>query len=127
MNIRFLLLVAVLLDAPATYAKDITGIWKYNDAAVWIVIDGEKGTGVVARNDEHPDRVGKDVLKDLVPVNAEEGVWKAQILADGRDRYRDADITLVGLGQMNIKAKWGIFFRNFEWLRYKEVPDASQE
>ncbi|TDG13373.1 hypothetical protein E2F43_07475 [Seongchinamella unica] len=69
MRRKALIVFAVLL-APLTLASDISGIWKHADEPGWIEISLEQGIGTVVRNDQFPERVGREILIDWLRVDA---------------------------------------------------------
>ena len=82
----------------------------------------EKGKGTVVRNDKFPERVGREILKDLVTEDLEQGLWRGQIYAERLGEYRDAEITLAEPDRMSIKVKVGFMSRTVEWQRVEAVP-----
>ena len=125
--IRSALLLVVLLAAPLAYADDISGFWKHAEEPGWIEISLEQGKGTVVRNDKFPERVGREILKDLTKDDSEAGLWNGQIFADKLGEYKDAEITLAEPDRMIIKVKVGFMSRKVEWLRVDEVPVASAQ
>lgn len=122
MKFSRIFVVAALLAAPSAFAGDIAGFWKHADEPGWIEINLEEGKGTVVRNDKFPERVGREILKDLVAEDPEQGLWKAQIYAEKLGEYKDAEISLAEPGQMTIKVKVGFMSRTVEWLRVEAVP-----
>jgi hypothetical protein len=57
----------VVVSAPLESAADVAGIWKHANESGWIKIRIEKAVdkGTVVRNDVHPERVGREILKRL--------------------------------------------------------------
>jgi uncharacterized protein (DUF2147 family) len=117
-------LIAILLAAPQALAADISGFWKHADEPGWIEVSLEQGKGTVVRNDKFPERVGREILKDLVADDSQQGRWKGQIFAEKLGEYKDAEITLAEPGRMEIKVKVGFMSRTVEWQRVDEVPAA---
>ncbi len=120
-----LLLVAVgCLVSSAVLAGDLAGIWKNDDQPAWIEIGFEdgRGTGTVVRNDEHPDRVGRVLLRELIADKEEPGSWKGQVYAERLEEYKDAGITLTGPDHMQIKVKVGFMSRTVTWTRAAGMP-----
>ncbi len=121
---KALCLVAVSLAAPALFAADLAGYWKNDEQPAWIEIRFEdgRGTGTVARNDEHPDRVGRVLLKDVRADEEESGSWKGQVYAERLEEYKDAGITLTDPDHMQIKVKVGFMSRTVTWTRAAGLP-----
>ena len=117
MIVRVVLILAALLVVPLASAADINGVWKHADEPGWIEIRLDEGKGIVVRNDKFPERVGREVLKDLTTDDSEEGRWNGQIFAEKLGEYKDAEITLAEPDRMKIKVKVGFMSRTLEWLR----------
>ena len=68
MKLKALLFMLVTaLAGPAALAGNIAGVWKHSEEAGWIeirVVDGV-ASGKHVRNEEHPELVGREILKDL--------------------------------------------------------------
>ena len=122
MKYRSIFLVAAFLAAPCTFAGDISGFWKHAEEPGWIEINLDEGKGTVVRNDKFPERVGREILKELVAEDSEQGPWKGQIYAEKLGEYKDAEITLAEPDRMAIKVKVGIISRTVEWQRVDAVP-----
>ncbi len=120
--IRIILSVAVLLVTQLAAADDISGFWKHADEPGWIEIRLDDGKGTVVRNDKFPERVGREILKDLAADDAE--TWRGQIYAEKLGEYKDAEITLAEPDRMKIKVKVGFMSRTIEWQRVDDVPAA---
>jgi len=114
-----------MLAAPLVCADDIAGFWKHSEEPGWIEIRLDEGIGTVLRNDKFPERVGREILKDLTADDSEQGLWKGQIFAEKLGEYKDAEITLAEPDRMKIKVKVGFMSRTLEWLRVDEVPAAA--
>ena len=122
MKIRNIVFTTILLAASQALAGDISGFWKSVDAPGWIEIKLAEGKGVVVRNDEFPERVGRELLKDLKADDSEQDMWTGQIFAEKLGEYKDAEITLAEPDRMAIKVKVGFISRTVEWQRVDEVP-----
>lgn len=129
MNIRALLTFAAVLIAPITIAEELAGFWKHAEEPAWIeiTIDEEVGKGVVVRNDIYPERVGREILKDLRADDKQEGLWLGQVYAEKLGEYKDARISLPGSGLMELKVKVGFMSRTLEWVRVDSVPANSED
>ena len=127
MKIFAKLVVAALgcLASSLLLAGDISGFWKNDESPAWIEIrfEGDTGTGTVRRNDEHPDRVGRMLLKDLVSDADQAGTWRGQIYAERFEEYKDAEISLPEADRMQIKVKVGFMSRTVEWTRAPDLPE----
>ena len=124
--IRPTIVFLTLLLPPLAIAETISGFWKHTDEPGWIEIRLDEGKGTVLRNDKFPERVGREILKDLKPDAEEEGLWRGQVYVERLGEYRDAEITLPELDQMEIKVKVGFISRTVDWVRVQKVPPAGQ-
>ena len=122
MRLYRICLIAALLASPQVIAQDIAGFWKHADEPGWIEISLEKGKGTVVRNDKFPERVGREILKDLVTEDLEQGLWRGQIYAERLGEYKDAEISLPEPDRMKFKVKVGFMSRSVEWQRVEAVP-----
>ena len=121
--IRIMLSVAVLLFAQQAAADDINGVWKHADEPGWIEIQLERGSGTVERNDKFPERVGREILKDLA-TGSEAQTWSGLIYVEKMGEYKNADIILASPDRMKITVKVGFMSRTIGWQRVDEVPAA---
>ena len=122
MKFSRIFVVAAFLAAPCAFAGDVSGFWKHADEPGWIEINLDEGRGTVVRNDKFPDRVGREILKDLKVDGSEQGLWTGQIYAEKLGEYKDAEITLAEPDLMTIKVKVGFISRTVEWRRVETVP-----
>ncbi len=121
---RILFTLVMFATTPLVFADDISGIWKLPDAPVWIEINLDEGKGTVVRNDKFPERVGREVVKDLRADDSEENLWHGQVYAERLAEYRAAKIFLPKPDRMEFKLKVGMMSRTIEWVRVEEVPQA---
>ena len=125
--IRCALILVAMLATPLAFAEDISGFWKHSEEPGWIEISLDEGKGTVIRNDKFPERVGREILKDLRADDSEQGLWLGQVYAERLGEYKDAKITLPEPDRMEIKVKLGFISRSVEWMRVAEVPAAVGE
>ncbi len=118
--IRTTLVLLATLVVPPAFADDISGFWKHAEEPGWIEINLEEGKGTVVRNDKYPERVGREILKDLQADSSEQGLWRGQVYAERLGEYKDAEIVLSEPGLMEIKVKIGFMSRTVEWNRAAE-------
>ena len=121
--VRNLFLLLAMFAAPLGFAADISGFWKHAEEPAWIEIRLDEGKGTVMRNDKYPERVGREILKDLKADESESGLWRGQVYAERLGEYRDAEISLPEPDRMAIKVKVGFISRTVEWTR-PAAPDA---
>ena len=117
-------MLVTALAAPAALAGNIAGIWKHSEEAGWIeirVVDGVASAKVV-RNEEHPERVGREILKDLAADKSEAGLWRGQVYAERLGEYKDAEVSLPEPDSLEMKVKVGFISRTVSWVRVDEVP-----
>lgn len=128
MNIRALLAFVAVLVAPFTMAEELAGFWKHAEEPGWIkiTVDQAVGKGVVVHNETYPERVGREILKDLRADDKQEGLWRGQVYAERLGEYKDAEISLPGSGQMEIKVNVGFMSRTVEWVRVDRVPASKR-
>ncbi len=120
---RLSLVAAVaFLVAPWSFAEDISGFWKHADEPGWIEINLEEGQGMVVRNDRFPERVGREIVKDLKADESEKDLWLGQVYAEKLGEYKKAEISLPKPGRMEFKVKVGFMSRTVEWVRVDKVP-----
>ena len=118
---RCLIVLAVACCAPfLAAAEDLNGFWKHAEEPAWIEINLEQGKGTVVRNDKFPERVGREILKDLKAEDPEKGPWRGQVYAERLGEYKDAELSLPEPGKMEIKVKVGFISRTVEWTRAAE-------
>ena len=119
-----LFMLGTALATPAALAGNIAGIWKHSEEAGWIeirVVDGVASAKVV-RNEEHPERVGREILKDLAADKSEAGVWRGLVYAERLGEYKDAEVSLPEPDSLEMKVKVGFMSRTVSWVRVDEVP-----
>jgi len=124
MIVRVVLTLAALLAAPLASAGDVNGFWKHADEPGWIEIRLEEGKGTVVRNDKFPERVGREIVKDLEADESEENLWHGQVYAERLGEYKDAEISLPEPDRMQFKVKVGFMSRTVDWMRVDEIPAA---
>ena len=119
---RTLLALAVLFLAPLVIAEDIDGFWKHSDEPGWIEIRLSEGKGTVVRNDKFPERLGREIVKDLEADDSEENLWLGQVYAERLGEYRKAEISLPEPDRMEFKVKVGFMSRTVLWRRVASLP-----
>ncbi len=124
---RLLLTLGFSLAAPLLAADDLSGFWKHSDVPAWIEIRLDEGKGTVIRNDKFPERVGREIVRNLKADDSEKKLWLGEIYAERLGEYRDAKISLPEPGRMEFKIKVGFMSHTIEWVRVEEVPPAPSE
>ena len=120
-----LFVVAAFLVAPLPLAQDISGLWKHADEPGWIEINLEEGSGTVVRNDKYPERVGREIVKNLKAEGSENKLWLGEVYAEKLGEYKNAEISLPQPDRMEFKVKVGFISRTIEWVRVDKVPAAA--
>ncbi len=123
MKLSRLFFIAALLAASNVFATDISGFWKHTEEPGWIEINLDAGKGTVVRNDKFPERVGREILKDLVAEGSDTPRWKGQVFAEKLGEYKDANIVLSKPDLMTIQVRVGFISRTFHWQRVEKLPD----
>ena len=119
---RITLFLCAMLVAPLSLAGDISGVWKHADEPGWIEISLDEGSGTVVRNDKFPERVGREIVKELQADKSKENLWRGQVYAEKLSEYKDAEISLSEPDIMQFKVKVGFMSRTIEWVRVDAVP-----
>ena len=122
---RILLVVFAVLLVPQALAGDISGIWKHAEEPGWIEISLDQGKGIVVRNDKFPERVGREILRELQADGSRDNVWKGQVYAEKLGEYKDAEISLSKPDRMQFKVKVGFLSRTIEWVRVDALPASG--
>ena len=121
-----LLMLSAMVAMPGHAEAGLAGFWQHESEPVWIEMDPEAGDGVMARNDNRPDRVGFLVVTDL-EANDDPNKWSAQVFAARLGEYRKAEITLSADDRMVFTVKVGFMRRSVEWRRVSEVPTTPND
>jgi uncharacterized protein (DUF2147 family) len=124
-TVRIILTFAVLLLTSLASAGDINGYWKHADEPGWIEIRLDEGKGTVLRNDKFPERVGREIVRDLQADESKENQWRGQVYAERLGEYKNAEISLPEPDRMKFRVKVGFMSRTVEWERVEEVPGAD--
>ena len=122
---RITLFLCAMLVAPLSLAGDISGVWKHADEPGWIEISLDKGEGTVVRNDKFPERVGRQIIKELQADGSKQNLWRGQVYAEKLGEYKDAEISLKEPDLMQFTVKVGFMSRTIEWARVDAVPVAA--
>ncbi len=119
---RIVFFVCAILAAPLSFADDISGLWKHADDPGWIEIRLDEGKGTVVRNDKFPERVGREIVRELQADESKDNLWRGQVYAEKLGEYKDAEISLSEPDLMQFKVKVGFISRTVEWVRVDAVP-----
>ncbi|MGB1140078.1 MAG: hypothetical protein ACPG1A_04205 [Halioglobus sp.] len=127
MKRRYTLAVCMALVSSLALSNDINGFWKHPEGPGWIEIDLAAGKGTVVRNDEFPEREGREIITGLKADPSKDNVWHAQVYAERLGEYKKARISLLEPDLMEFRVKVGFVNRSIEWVRVDEVPAAAVE
>lgn len=117
--LRIVLLMLVNFCASSlTLANGLTGVWAGIDQPAVIEIKFAEGVGkgTVIRDAEKPKAVGVLLLKDI-EGKTDKGPWSAQIFVKRLNAYKDASISLLDSGEMEINVKVGFISKTVKWRR----------
>jgi len=121
-----LLMLSAMVAMPGHAEAGLAGFWQHESEPVWIEMDPEAGDGVMARNDNRPDRVGFLVVTDF-EASDDPNKWSAQVFAARLGEYRKAEITSSADDRMVFTVKVGFMRRSVEWRRVSEVPTTPND
>lgn len=85
-------------------------------------MEGGIASGKVIRHEEYPERVGREILKDLAPSESGKGVWRGQIYAVPLGEYMDVEASLPEPDSLDMKVKIGFMSRTVSWVRVATLP-----
>ncbi len=111
------LCVVLFLWTPLAFGEDISGVWKSAEAPVWVEISLAEGRAIVIRNDKHPERVGRTLLRNLKRANAAKLSWQGQLYVEKTGDFIDVDVSLPEVGRMVTTGKLGFFSKSMAWQR----------
>ena len=121
--------ITLLLCLPVQFVQAegaLAGFWQHESDPVWLAMRPDEGVATMVRNDDRPDRVGFQVVTDLVATD-KPNQWSGQVFAAQLGEYRDATITLKNDDRMAFTVKVGFVRRTVEWQRVDSVPAGSTD
>ena len=121
--------ITLLLCLPVQFVQaegPLAGFWQHESDPVWLAMRPDEGVATMVRNDDRPDRVGFQVVTDLVATD-KPNQWSGQVFAAQLGEYRDATITLKNDDRMAFTVKVGFVRRTVEWQRVDSVPAGSTD
>ena len=122
MRYKLILMLGSLLVSSGLHAGSLDGYWQHEKQPVWIEVQSEAGVGSVVRNDNRPEAVGFEMLRNLQKKNAEGDSWSGEVFAAPLGEYKAAEITLQDANTMKFKVKVGFMSRTVEWQRVESIP-----
>jgi len=126
MMIRCIYFLFALLPSALAFSADVSGVWKHAKNPAWIEVSLQEGTATVVRNDKSPERVGREILKNVKASSTQQNMWHGQIYIEKLGKYKGVEISLSEAGDMLITGKVGFFSRSTQWLRVDTFTDARQ-
>ena len=117
MTIRSLFFTFALLFSSLALSDDIAGIWKHAEHPAWIEINLEEGRGTLVRNDKAPERVGREVLREINTSSKLNNLWYGMLHVEKQGEYKRVEISMPDSKRMLITGKVGFLSRTVEWLR----------
>ena len=112
----------LMLSSARVAAGDLVGIWQHESEPVWIQIEANETVGRVQRDDNKPEAVGFEMIKDLAQTGNDKVRWTGQVYAAKLGEFKSAEIELIDEDVMRFKVKVGFMSRTVEWQRVDEVP-----
>lgn len=76
-----------------------------------------EGRATVFRNDKKPERVGREMLKEIKSSSKRQNLWYGMLYVEKLDEYTRVEISIPDSKRMLITGKVGFFSRTTEWLR----------
>ena len=76
----------------------------------------------MVRNDKFPDRLGRELLKDLQADKSEQGLWHGLIYVEKLGEHKNVEVSLPEADRMLITGKFGFMSRTVEWVRVDKLP-----
>lgn len=122
--IRTILLLMTLMTSAPLLAENLDGFWQHEKQPLWIEVSTAGGGAKVVRNDNKPDAVGFEMLRNLERQGGEGDGWTGEVYAAQLGEFKSAKISLLGADLMQFKVKVGFMSRTVEWQRVKSVPES---
>lgn len=118
--VRALALLLVFVIAPSVKASPADGVWRHPEDPVWIEVNTAAGIGVATRNDDQPETVGFQVVRELVEGD-KTGTWKGEVFVPQLDSYKSVSITLPDAQTLRMTVKFVFIRRSVEWSRVDAI------
>ena len=112
----------LMLSSAMVAAGDLAGIWQHESEPVWIQIEADETVGRVQRNDNKPEAVGFEMIRNLAQSGNDNATWTGQVYAAKLGEFKSAEIELIDEDVMRFKVKVGFMSRTVEWQRVDVVP-----
>jgi hypothetical protein len=106
-----------LLFSSLALSDDIADIWKHAEHPAWIEINMAEGRATAFRNDNKPERGGREMLKEIKASSKLNNLWNGMLYVEKLGEYKRVEISMPDNKRMLITAKVGFFSGTVEWLR----------
>jgi len=117
-------LLAVFVIVVSAEAAPADGFWKHSNDPVWIEVNVAEGTGIAVRNDDQPQTVGFQVVRELI-TGDDANVWKGEVYVPQLDNYKSVSITLLDQQTLRMTVKIGFLRRSVEWSRVESINKVN--
>ena len=133
MHIKSALSSLVLLAAwfPAQLFGDdgahaLLGLWQHESQPVVVEMKAADGLiqGVITRQDEKPEAVGKTLFRDLA-YDAESQSWSGRIFVLKLEKEKDVSVVLESPEQFEMTVKAGFIKKTATWNRVETQAQNS--
>ncbi len=104
----------LMLSSAMVAAGDLAGIWQHESEPVWIQIEANETVGRVQRNDNKPEAVGFEMIRNLAQGGNDNATWTGQVYAAKLGEFKSAEIELIDEDVMRFKVKVGFMSRTVE-------------
>ena len=116
---KIFLIVIMVIYSGISFASEeqLEGMWKDQDEPVWLELtlsDDGMLQGVMKRNDNDPEMVGKVILKDI--SGKSENSWDGKVWANIFGSYKNAELTLEKSGRLQIEVSVGFLSKTVHWV-----------
>jgi len=110
--------VLAAIAALCANAPSLEGLYLTRDGRRTVKIQCADGrcVGQVATDADHPDLVGRIVLKDLVPYG---DVWRGNAVLPRKGKDFPVEVSLPDSTTLRLKAKAGIYGGSRDWKRVR--------
>jgi len=79
----------------------------------------------VVDNDKFPERVGREILKNIKARAAQQNLWQGQFYIEKLGEYKRVERSLSESDEIYITGKVGFFNRTVEWCARIKFRHAS--
>lgn len=121
-GLKIVVMVTLLMQAIGVFAEfddsSLSGFWQHESepAVVEIVKQGEVSQGIVRKQEQRPQVIGRNLFSDLV-FNPSEGNWTGRIFVMRLNDEKDVTITQQSEDHFEMVVKVGFISRSAQWNR----------